>query len=236
MTVELLYDKDCPNVDAARANLGRALAMIGLPARWTEWETSSPSTPARLHGYGSPTVLVDGQDVEGTGPPGHAASCRIYNVAGRRSGVPAAELIARALVRAKEQARTRGWRRAILLAPAVGVAFLPTLTCPACWPAYAALLSALGLGFIPTAPYLLPLTAFLLLVAVAGLAVRADRRMPFVIALVAAPLILLGKFVFHSNPITYTGAALLVAASFPSPWRRSAAPCSACPPASSPGT
>ena len=35
-TVELLYDKECPNVAEARANLKRAFATVGLSPSWTE--------------------------------------------------------------------------------------------------------------------------------------------------------------------------------------------------------
>ena len=58
LKVELVYDKDCPNVAEARHNLLRAFAEAGTPARWTEWDQSRPETPARLRGFGSPTVLV----------------------------------------------------------------------------------------------------------------------------------------------------------------------------------
>lgn len=230
MTVELVYDKECPNAAAARANLSRAFAMAGLPARWTEHEASAPSTPARLRGYGSPTVLVDGQDVAGA-DPSDAASCRIYEVAGRRIGVPPAELIAGALTRAKEQPRTNRWRRASMVVPAAGVALVPGLTCPACWPGYAALLSALGLPFIPTAPYLFPVTVGLLLIAVAALAFRAESVVPVVVGLSGSALIVVGKFVFEVESINYTGAALLVVASILKVRGRRRAPaCPACAP------
>ena len=58
LKVELVYDKDCPNVAEARHNLLRAFAEAGTPARWTEWDQSRPETPARPRGFGSPTVLV----------------------------------------------------------------------------------------------------------------------------------------------------------------------------------
>lgn len=40
------------------------------------------------------------------------------------------------------------WRRAATVAPGIGVSLLPKLICPLCWPAYAGLLSALGLSFL----------------------------------------------------------------------------------------
>ena len=53
VAVELVYDKDCPNVGEARASLRQALTEVGLPAEWTEWEASSPSTPAHGRRLGS---------------------------------------------------------------------------------------------------------------------------------------------------------------------------------------
>ena len=96
LTIELLYDKECPNTSEARANLEQALAAVGLPPSWSERELSSADTPPQARAFGSPTVLVNGRDVAG-GQPGDAASCRVYETAGRRSRAPAADLIARAL-------------------------------------------------------------------------------------------------------------------------------------------
>jgi mercuric ion transport protein len=58
MNVELIYDRDCPNVLDARANLVKALAASGREARWTEWDRSAPDSPSHVRGYGSPTILV----------------------------------------------------------------------------------------------------------------------------------------------------------------------------------
>ena len=94
MTVELLYDENCPNVAEARANLRRALIEVGLPPSWTERMPVAPEAPYPLRGFGSPTVLVNGRDVGGA-EPADAACCRVYEVAGRWSGAPPGELIGR---------------------------------------------------------------------------------------------------------------------------------------------
>ena len=95
--------------------------------------------------------------------------------------------------------------RGALSLPAVGLALMPKVMCPACWPAYAGLLSALGIGFIPTAAYLVPLTVVFLVIAVAPLAMRARSgmsRVPFVLGLVASGLVLLGQSWLRSDPTT----------------------------------
>ncbi len=63
--IDLLYFDGCPHVDAARQRLRDALTSLSLPAQWTEWDTRATTTPEQLRGHASPTVLVDGVDVEG---------------------------------------------------------------------------------------------------------------------------------------------------------------------------
>jgi len=54
---------------------------------------------------------------------------------------------------------TRAWKQSLLAMPGVGVSLLPKLICPLCWSAYAGLLSTLGLGFLISTKYLIPVTA-----------------------------------------------------------------------------
>ena len=110
----------------------------------------------------------------------------------------------------------RTWKQNLLAVPGVGLSLLPKLACPACWPAYAGLLSSVGLGFLVSTVYLLPMTAAFLLLAVAMLAFRARRRRgygPFALGFIAASFILLGKFSLASNPVLYAGLGLLILAS-----------------------
>ncbi len=126
--------------------------------------------------------------------------------------------------------RIPGARRAVSL-PAISVALTPKLVCPACWPAYSALLSSLGLGFIPTAPYLFALTLVFLALAVIPLAVVAwatRQSLPFLLATLASVAIVAGKFSFDSKAATYVGVALLMTAWL---WPRHARSCPSCAPA-----
>lgn len=114
-----------------------------------------------------------------------------------------------------------GWRRAAAVLPGIGLALLPKLTCPACWPAYAGILSSMGLGFVNYNPYLFPLTALFLTLAVASLGFRAKRRRgygPLIVGTVAALVLLIGKFLFASEAALYGGIALLTAASLWNSW------------------
>ena len=116
----------------------------------------------------------------------------------------------------------RTWKQNLLAAPGIGLSLLPKIACPACWPAYAGLLSSLGLGFlIPNAKYLLPMTAAFLVLAVGMLGFRARRRRshaPLAVGTIAASLILLGKFSLTSNPVLYAGLGLLILASVWNSW------------------
>ena len=111
--------------------------------------------------------------------------------------------------------------RNIGVLPGIAFSLLPKLACPACWPAYAGLLSTLGLSFLLSTSYLIPLTGVFLLIAVTALAYRARTRRgygPAVFGTLAAGVILVGKFQFESNPLMYAGLALLVLASIWNNW------------------
>jgi len=94
--VDFIYDDDCPNVQAARAHLKQAFAAAGLAPSWTEHRIGARDLPQRVRGFGSPTILVDGQDVAGAAPQADHC-CRIYATGG---GVPSVDLIAAALAKA----------------------------------------------------------------------------------------------------------------------------------------
>lgn len=77
MKVEFIYDQDCPNVTATRAQLSKAFAKANLPAKWLEWDRNDAKSPGYARNYGSPTILVNGKDVVGA-EPSDQNCCRIY--------------------------------------------------------------------------------------------------------------------------------------------------------------
>jgi hypothetical protein len=102
LTVELIYDFDCPNVNDTRAQLLRAFAETGLSPCWQEWDRNAPESPLQMRAYGSPTILVNGQDVTDTFLPTDADCCRLYtDDGGTLRGVPAVAAIVSALLRTK---------------------------------------------------------------------------------------------------------------------------------------
>jgi mercuric ion transport protein len=107
--------------------------------------------------------------------------------------------------------------------PAVGVALLPKLTCPVCWPAYTALLSSVGISFVDYTPYLLPTAAVFLAITLWALAYRARARRglrPFWLGVLGTLGVLAGKFIFESELALYLGAGVLVGASLWNIWPR----------------
>ena len=117
------------------------------------------------------------------------------------------------------------WKQSSVALAGAGVSLLPKLACPLCWPAYAGLLSSVGLGFLISTKYLLPLTAVFLILAVGALALRAKERQgygPFVLGLFAAAGVLVAKFEWESIPTLYGAVALLVVVSVWNLWPRRA--------------
>jgi hypothetical protein len=119
--------------------------------------------------------------------------------------------------------------------PAILLSLLPKITCPACWPAYAGLLSSMGMGAFNYGPYLFPLTVAGLVVALAGLGFRARQRRghgPLAAGALGGAILLVGKFGYDSQPAMYGGIVLLIGASIWNAWpKRRPGPCPACVPA-----
>lgn len=102
--ITLVYDVECPNVGAARAALHQALGYAGLEPGWIEYDRAAPGIPERFRRFGSPTILVDGEDVADERPVGAAASCRVYEAPGGLRGVPPVEAIVAAINRRRSAA------------------------------------------------------------------------------------------------------------------------------------
>jgi len=114
---------------------------------------------------------------------------------------------------------TKRWGLAAL--PSVGVAVLPKLTCPLCWPAYTAVLGSIGINFVDYTPYLLPTLTVFLAITLWALAYRAEARRgygPLALGALGAGAVLTGKFVLETDLAMYTGAGLLLGAALWNLW------------------
>src|SRR5258705_4697396 len=115
----------------------------------------------------------------------------------------------------------RTWKEGVLAVPGIGVALLPKLMCPMCWPLYAGIVSSMGLGFLVGTAYLLLITGAFLTLTLAVLAFRAQQRRgygPLVFGMVGSAAVLIGKFSLESNTVIYGGVSLLVIASVWNAW------------------
>jgi hypothetical protein len=97
--VELLYWDGCPSHPEAETLLRDVLAARGLEPEVEVREVATQAEAEALAFPGSPTIRVDGRDVDPAGaaePP--ALTCRIYRLPdGRPSPVPTREQLEAAL-------------------------------------------------------------------------------------------------------------------------------------------
>lgn len=88
--VEILYFDDCPNWPAAASAVDVLARELGIAVDVRLVRVASKEEAARLRFLGSPTVRVDGRDVE----PGaeerrdYALACRIYRTGEGFAGLP----------------------------------------------------------------------------------------------------------------------------------------------------
>lgn len=89
MKIEFLFWDGCPSHPEARALLAEVLAEQGLDAEVEEHEVTTIEEAQRLAFPGSPTIRVDGRDVQPLSDEPIGLSCRVYRTTdGRVSPVP----------------------------------------------------------------------------------------------------------------------------------------------------
>ena len=94
MRIEVLYFDGCPNYSPAVDRLRTVLAGEGLPVEVIEIEVRDESAARELKFFGSPTIRVNGLDIE---PDSRSIrdtgfACRRYS-----NGLPSEEMIRTAL-------------------------------------------------------------------------------------------------------------------------------------------
>ena len=116
--------------------------------------------------------------------------------------------------------------RSVLGIPAAALAALPL--CPACYPVYAGILSALGLTALSNTSVQTLLTGLFLTVALGGLLYRAKHRRgygPFALGAAASAILGFSKFLMGADLITYAAVGVLVLAGLWNVWPRADAVC-----------
>ena len=99
MRIDVLYFSDCPNYAPALARLKSVLLHEGLTADIAEIEIKDESSAEAWQFFGSPTIRVDGLDIDPNSriEAGTWFACRRYV-----GGLPSEEMIRAALKKALE--------------------------------------------------------------------------------------------------------------------------------------
>ena len=100
MRVEILTIADCPNALRAREVVAEAVTALRLSdVTVSEQLIATEEAAAQVAFAGSPTVLVDGIDLEPAVTPTGNLACRIYENRAGMAGYPSVELVLVALMR-----------------------------------------------------------------------------------------------------------------------------------------
>ena len=102
MTIEIISIADCPNHRSTVERVKSLLSSEAVSAEIKEILITSKSDAMALRFIGSPTVRVDGRDVEPRTLVEPALSCRIYEDG---SGVPPQDLLKQAIIAAIRRER-----------------------------------------------------------------------------------------------------------------------------------
>jgi hypothetical protein len=102
MTVKLLYLPGCPNHGAAASLVRSVLQAEGLSAELVETPVIDYEQAQALGFPGSPTLLVNGRDIEIGSQSQVGFACRTYMVEGKLLGVPPRSWIEHAIRDAKK--------------------------------------------------------------------------------------------------------------------------------------
>lgn len=99
MKITFLYYEDCPSHEQALGRLRTIMTAEGISAEIEIIKVETEAQARRYHFVGSPTILVDGQDIDPPSPEAvPALTCRAYRLEdGRISPLPSADMIRRAL-------------------------------------------------------------------------------------------------------------------------------------------
>lgn len=99
MVIEVFYVPGCPNHQAAMDQLRSVLRIASISVPIQEVAINDEATARQIKFPGSPTVRIDGRDVESNPQASYGLACRLYS---NGSGVPSIETLQRAVSTAQE--------------------------------------------------------------------------------------------------------------------------------------
>ena len=100
MQIELLYVPGCPNYEPALEQIRKALSLEEVKGEIQRIPVDTVSEGEALLFPGSPTIRINGKDVEPSYSLSPGLACRIY---ANRSGIPAEETLRAAISEAKQK-------------------------------------------------------------------------------------------------------------------------------------
>jgi hypothetical protein len=96
--LSFLYYEGCPSHDLALERLREVMAEESVPGDLEVFKIETEDQARQLRFVGSPTIRVDGQDIDPPSDPRYALTCRAYRLEDDRiSPLPSKEMIRRAL-------------------------------------------------------------------------------------------------------------------------------------------
>lgn len=98
MRVSFLYYEECPSYDLALERLREVMAEESVPGEVEVFKVETEDQARQLRFVGSPTIRVDGQDIDPPSDSRYALTCRAYRLEDDRiSPLPSKDMIRRAL-------------------------------------------------------------------------------------------------------------------------------------------
>jgi hypothetical protein len=98
MRVSFLYYEECPSHDLALERLREVVAEEGISREVEVINVETEDQARELRFVGSPTIRVDGQDIDPPSDTRYVLTCRAYRLEdGRISPLPSKDMIRRAL-------------------------------------------------------------------------------------------------------------------------------------------
>jgi hypothetical protein len=95
--VSFLYYEECPSYDLALERLREVMDEEGIPGEVEVVKVETEEQARELRFVGSPTIRVDGQEIDPPSDPRYALTCRAYRLEDDRiSPLPSKDMIRQA--------------------------------------------------------------------------------------------------------------------------------------------
>jgi hypothetical protein len=104
MQIQFLWWKDCPSHTEAWQRLHTVLDQLAVQPQVERIEIRTEAEAEQWRFPGSPTILVNGQDIDSDAPTVYRLTCRLYfREDGRPSPLPSETMMKRAILNADKE-------------------------------------------------------------------------------------------------------------------------------------